>query len=133
VLQRALATPARRQLQAYAATQPGVWGRVGSMLRVLDAAASTDESLIELRTQLDTQRLAGLRRFAALLAERRAAPRSDHREGRRHPLDRLRAGQLRQPRRHPGMDRPLRRYRNWLTDVLISSLLPQESKRRPAD
>jgi AcrR family transcriptional regulator len=61
-----------RQLQAYAATQPGVWGRVGPLLRVLDAAATTDESLVELRDRLAAQRLNGLRRFAALLAERRA-------------------------------------------------------------
>lgn len=42
-------TDPRRQLQAYAATQPGVWGRVGPLLRVLDAAATTDDSLVELR------------------------------------------------------------------------------------
>jgi AcrR family transcriptional regulator len=63
-------TDPRRQLQAYAATQPGVWGRVGPLLRVLDAAATTDESLVELRDRLAVQRLNGLRRFAALLAER---------------------------------------------------------------
>lgn len=62
----------RLQLQAYAATQPGVWGRVGPLLRVLDAAATTDESLVELRDRLAAQRLTGLRRFAALLAERGA-------------------------------------------------------------
>jgi AcrR family transcriptional regulator len=61
-----------RQLQAYAATQPGVWGRVGPLLRVLDAAATTDDTLVELRDRLAAQRLTGLRRFAALLAERGA-------------------------------------------------------------
>jgi AcrR family transcriptional regulator len=65
-------TDPRRQLHAYAATQPGVWGRVGPLLRVLDAAATTDESLVELRDRLAVQRLNGLRRFAALLAERGA-------------------------------------------------------------
>jgi hypothetical protein len=62
----------RRQLEAYAATQPGVWGRVGPLLRILDAAASTDETLADLRDQQAQFRLKGLRRFAALLGERGA-------------------------------------------------------------
>jgi AcrR family transcriptional regulator len=61
-----------RQLEAYAAIQPGVWSRVGPLLRILDAAASTDETLADLRDQHAQQRLQGLRRFAALLAERGA-------------------------------------------------------------
>ena len=66
------ASDPRRQLEAYAATQPGVWRRVGPLLRVLDAAASTDETLANLRHQHAQVRLQGLRRFAALLAERGA-------------------------------------------------------------
>ena len=65
-------TDPRRQLEAYAATQPGVWKRVGPLLRILDAAASTDETLANLRDQHAQFRLQGLRRFAALLAERGA-------------------------------------------------------------
>jgi AcrR family transcriptional regulator len=65
-------TDPRRQLEAYAATQPGVWRRVGPLLRILDAAASTDETLATLRDQHAQFRLQGLRRFAALLAERGA-------------------------------------------------------------
>lgn len=65
-------TDPRRQLEAYAATQPGVWSRVGPLLRILDAAASTDETLANLRDQHAQFRLQGLRRFAALLAERGA-------------------------------------------------------------
>ena len=63
-------TDPRRQLAAYAATQPGVWSRVGPLLRVLDAAASTDATLAALRERHADQRLQGLRRFAALLDER---------------------------------------------------------------
>lgn len=66
------ATDPRRQLEAYALTQPGVWNRVGPLLRILDTAASTDETLAALRDQHAEQRLQGLRRFAALLAERGA-------------------------------------------------------------
>jgi len=63
-------TDPRRQLAAYAATQPGVWSRVGPLLRVLDAAATTDEALMALRQQHGQQRWEGLSRFAALLSER---------------------------------------------------------------
>lgn len=65
-------TDPRRQLAAYAATQPGVWSRVGPLLRVLDAAAMVDAALVDLRQQHADQRLAGMRRFADLLAERGA-------------------------------------------------------------
>ena len=61
----------RRQLHAYAATQPGVWSRVGPLLRVLDEAAG-DPVLAQLRSELAEQRLHGLRNFAGLLAERGA-------------------------------------------------------------
>jgi AcrR family transcriptional regulator len=63
---------ARRQLRAYAATQPGVWSRVGPLLRVLDEAAPADEELATLRRSHAEQRYNGLRRFASLLAERGA-------------------------------------------------------------
>jgi AcrR family transcriptional regulator len=60
----------RRQLRAYAATQPGVWSRVGPLLRVLDEAAAADPALAALKAHNEDQRHAGLRRFADLLAER---------------------------------------------------------------
>jgi AcrR family transcriptional regulator len=62
-------TDPRRQLAAYAATQPGVWSRVGPLLRVLDDAVG-DPALADLRTELAEQRLQGLLGFARLLAER---------------------------------------------------------------
>lgn len=65
-------TDPRRQLALYAATQPGVWSRVGPLLRVLEAAASNDAKLAALRDQHARQRLTGLREFAGLLAERGA-------------------------------------------------------------
>ena len=58
-----------RQLELYAATQPGVWGRVGPLLRVLDSAAVSEPELQRLRERLGNQRREGLGRFAALLAE----------------------------------------------------------------
>lgn len=61
-----------RQLRAYAATQPGIWSRVGPLLRVLDAAAATDDALQRLRIQQAEFRHTGLRRFAGLLESRGA-------------------------------------------------------------
>jgi AcrR family transcriptional regulator len=58
------------QLKAYAATQPGVWSRVGPLLRVLDEAAAGDAELAELKATHDAQRYRGLRRFAELLSQR---------------------------------------------------------------
>lgn len=59
----------RRRLAAYAATQPGIWSRVGPLLRVLAEAKGGDPALEELSDQLDSQRLSGMRRFAGFLAE----------------------------------------------------------------
>lgn len=60
----------RRQLALYARTQPGIWSRVGALMRVLDAAASSEPALAQFRNAQDEQRLAGLGRFAALMEER---------------------------------------------------------------
>jgi AcrR family transcriptional regulator len=65
-------TDPRRQLRAYAATQPGVWSRVGPLLRVLDEASGGEPALAQLRTELADQRLHGLRNLANLLADRGA-------------------------------------------------------------
>jgi AcrR family transcriptional regulator len=62
----------RRQLRIYAATQPGVWGRSGPLLRVLQAAGGHDPALVALQRRLAAQRLDGLGRFAQLLHDRGA-------------------------------------------------------------
>lgn len=66
------ATDPQQALRAYAMTQPGVWSRVGPLLRVLEAAAPTDQSLVELREQHAAQRLSGMRRFAGHLDDQGA-------------------------------------------------------------
>lgn len=50
-----------RQLELYAATQPGIWQRVGPIMRALDAAAAGEPALIEVRERLAAERLHGLR------------------------------------------------------------------------
>ena len=62
----------RQQLALYAHTQPGIWSRVGPLLRVLEAAAASEPDLRRLQREQDAQRLAGLTRFARLLQERGA-------------------------------------------------------------
>jgi len=66
------ATDPQQALRAYAMTQPGVWSRVGPLLRVLEAAAPTDQVLVELREQHAAQRLSGMRRFAGHLDDQGA-------------------------------------------------------------
>jgi AcrR family transcriptional regulator len=61
-----------RQLGLYAHTQPGIWARVGPLLRVLDAAAASEPELRKLQQEQDAQRHAGLTRFARLLQQRGA-------------------------------------------------------------
>ncbi|HEX6326996.1 MAG TPA: helix-turn-helix domain-containing protein [Jiangellaceae bacterium] len=61
-----------RQLRLYAHTQPGIWSRVGPLLRVLEAAAVSEPELRRLQQRQDAQRHAGLTRFARFLADRGA-------------------------------------------------------------
>ena len=65
-------TDPARQLELYAATQPGIWARVGPLLRVLEAAAASEPELERLRRAEGELRRTGLGRFMALLVERRA-------------------------------------------------------------
>jgi AcrR family transcriptional regulator len=59
----------RGQLALYAATQPGIHARSGPLLRVLIGAASADSELAEVWQDLEAERLAGMMRFAQLLAD----------------------------------------------------------------
>jgi TetR/AcrR family transcriptional regulator, regulator of autoinduction and epiphytic fitness len=116
-------TDPRRQLAAYAATQPGVWSRVGPLLRVLEAAASTDDTLVELRERHAQQRLDGLRRFAEMLADTKAL---------RPGLGAVRAADLiwticaqaNYDALVTARGWSHQEYRDWLADTLASSLLP---------
>lgn len=58
-----------KQLQLYAHTQPGIWQRVGPLLRVLAAAALSEPDLRKLQQEQDSERHAGLSRFVQLLEE----------------------------------------------------------------
>jgi AcrR family transcriptional regulator len=61
-----------RQVAKYAHTQPGIWSRVGPLLRVLQAAATSEPELRRLQQEEDARRHAGLTSFARQLQERGA-------------------------------------------------------------
>jgi len=61
-----------RKLQLYAATQPGVYGRAGALLRVLDEAETSVPELAQLRERYAARRLEGMRQLATQLAEQQS-------------------------------------------------------------
>ncbi len=60
----------RRQLELYAATQPGIHRRAGPLLRALAAAGASDPELKELWERIEMSRLHGQGGFVAMLAGR---------------------------------------------------------------
>jgi AcrR family transcriptional regulator len=62
----------RRQVELYAATQPGIHRRAGPLLRALASAATTDPELNSLWEGIETDRLRGQSGFVAMLAGRGA-------------------------------------------------------------
>jgi hypothetical protein len=58
---------ARRQVELYAATQPGIHRRAGPLLRVLSEAAPTDPELTTLWESIETGRLHGQAGFIRML------------------------------------------------------------------
>jgi AcrR family transcriptional regulator len=60
----------RRQLELYAATQPGIHRRSGPLLRALREATAADPELRGLWDEIEGRRLTGQARLAGLLAER---------------------------------------------------------------
>lgn len=115
-------TDPRRQLRAYAATQPGIWSRVGPLLRVLEAAAATNEALVELRDQHAAQRLEGLRRFTGLLAER-GALRPDLDAGRAADILWTVCAQANYDSLVRARGWTHDQYRDWLAGILVNALL----------
>jgi AcrR family transcriptional regulator len=66
----------RRQVERYAATQPGIHRRAGPVLRALHGAKATDAALARLWDEIEAWRLDGQGRFVTMLADR-GALRSD--------------------------------------------------------
>jgi AcrR family transcriptional regulator len=112
-----------RQLQLYAATQPGIHARAGPLLRVLVGAAATDPELAHLWDQIEQERLDGMGRFAQLLADRGVLrPGLSVEEARDllWTLNSLAVHDLLVLQRGWSLDR----YRDWLAGALARELLP---------
>ena len=60
----------RRQVELYAATQPGIHRRSGTLLLALAGAATTDPELRALSDEIEGARFTGQGRFVGMLAER---------------------------------------------------------------
>ncbi len=118
-------TDPRRQIRAYAATQPGVWSRVGPLLRVLDEAAG-DPELAVLRADLAEQRLNGLIGFATLLAER-GALKADLTIDKARDLIWTLCAQANYDALVTARQWSHTEYREWLSATLAAALLPAKS------
>ena len=118
-------TDPRRQMRAYAATQPGVWSRVGPLLRVLDEAAG-DPELAVLRADLAEQRLHGLTGFATLLAER-GALKADLTIDKARDLIWTLCAQANYDALVTTRQWSHTEYREWLSETLAAALLPAET------
>lgn len=62
----------RRQIELYAATQPGIHRRSGALLRALHGGAASDPELATIWTAIEAVRHAGQGRVVGMLAERGA-------------------------------------------------------------
>lgn len=112
-----------RQLERYAATQPGIHARMGPLLRALTGAAATDSQLADVMREMEEFRLAGMERFAQLLADRGALRPGVSVDHARDVLWTINS--------HAVYDQlvlqrgwPPEQYQRWLTHTLIHALLP---------
>jgi AcrR family transcriptional regulator len=113
----------RRQIELYAATQPGIHRRSGSLLRALQGAAASDPELGDLWAEIEASRLAGQGRFVGMLAERGALRPSISLDEARDQLWALCSlaiyDMLVETRGWP-----VERYEAWLASALQQLLLP---------
>jgi AcrR family transcriptional regulator len=117
----------RRQVELYAATQPGIHRRAGPLLRALLGAAGSDPELRGLWDQMEEWRLTGQGRFVGMLAERGALrPGLDVEEARdvTWTLCSLANYDLLVTARGWSDER----YERWLATSLIDGLLPRPAQ-----
>ena len=119
-----------RQLKLYAATQPGIWSRVGPLLHVLDAAANTDPSLVELREQISAERRHGLRTGLGRLLEQRGVLRPGLTAERAGDLVYAICGLANYQALIGDCGWSEDEYQDWLTQLLVAAILHGQE---PAD
>jgi hypothetical protein len=115
-----------RQLTLYASTQPGIWSRVGPLLRVLDAASDKDASLIELRDRMAAERRQGLRAGLATLLKQRGVLRPGLTAGRAGDIVYAVCGQANYEALVRQCGWTERAYKTWLTETLVAALLKDD-------
>jgi hypothetical protein len=119
----------RRQLELYAATQPGIHRRAGPLLRALRDAAALDRDLGNLWNEMEAWRLTGQGKMAGLLAERRALGEGLSVEDARDLIWTLSSLAVYD---HLVIERGWSsdKYRDWLARMLITALLPDSLRAR---
>jgi AcrR family transcriptional regulator len=121
-----------RQLRLYAATQPGIWSRVGPLLRVLDAAANSDTSLVRLREQIAAERRHGLQDGLGGMLEQRGALRDGISADRAGDIVYAVCGQANYLALVGDCGWTEAAYESWLAETLIAALLPHATDRAGA-
>jgi AcrR family transcriptional regulator len=114
----------RRQVERYAATQPGIHRRSGPLLRALSGAAATDPGLRALWDEIESARLAGQGRFVGMLGERGALRPGLSVEDARDGLWTL-ASLAVYDMLVEARGWSAERYQAWLTESLAALLLPR--------
>ncbi|MEO8571751.1 MAG: helix-turn-helix domain-containing protein [Chloroflexota bacterium] len=120
----------RRQVELYAATQPGIHRRAGPVLRAVRDAAALDSEVARVWSGLEAQRFAGQRRFTDRLAARGALRDDVDADGAADMLFALTSLALHDilvVERSWSPDR----YQELLTSSLIRALLPIDVSRVP--
>jgi TetR/AcrR family transcriptional regulator, regulator of autoinduction and epiphytic fitness len=112
-----------RQLQLYAATQPGIWSRVGPLLRVLDAAANSDASLVELGDKIAAERRHGLRDGLGRMLEQRGVLRDGVTAERVGDIVYAVCGQANYVALVGDCGWTEAAYESWLAETLVAALL----------
>lgn len=119
-----------RQLAMYAATQPGIWARVGPLIRVLDAAANGDPDLVSLRDRIAQERRQGLRSGLGGLLEQQGVLRTGLSADRAGDLIYTLCGQANYEALVMDCGWTEQEYQDWLTGMLVAALLPEPPGRR---
>jgi AcrR family transcriptional regulator len=114
-----------RQLELYAATQPGIWSRVGPLLRVLDAAANGDASLVEVRERIAADRRHGLRDGLGRMLEQRGVLRAGITAEQAGDIVYAVCGQANYVALVDECGWTMADYESWLSETLIATLLPR--------
>ena len=112
----------RRQVEMYAATQPGIHRRSGPLLLALAGAAATDPELERLWREIEASRLEGQGRFVGMLAARGVLRTGLSVEDGRDGLWAL-CSVVVFDMLVNSQGWPIDRYERWLADRLIDQLL----------